>query len=106
MPPLDELDSDLKNSRRRFLQTGSGVLAGTALSSLLPGSANAQQTNSDAQTLARIERQDRNPNRRILIKGGTVISMDPKVGDFAKGDVLIEGKKSSTSRQTSMSKPK
>ncbi len=29
--------------------------------------------------------------RRILIKGGTILSMDPKVGDFAAADVLIEG---------------
>lgn len=29
----------------------------------------------------------------ILLKGGTIVSMDPKVGDFAKGDVLIDGKK-------------
>ncbi len=32
-------------------------------------------------------------NRRYLLKGGAVLSMDPNVGDFAKGDVLIEGKK-------------
>jgi cytosine/adenosine deaminase-related metal-dependent hydrolase len=32
-------------------------------------------------------------NRRYLIKGGAVLSMDPGVGDFATGDVLIEGKK-------------
>ncbi|OYX29597.1 MAG: amidohydrolase [Caulobacterales bacterium 32-69-10] len=31
--------------------------------------------------------------RRIVLRGGTVISMDPAVGDFAEGDVLIEGKK-------------
>lgn len=30
---------------------------------------------------------------RRLIKGGTVISMDPEVGDFVTGDVLIEGDK-------------
>ena len=31
------------------------------------------------------------PNtRRILLKGGTIISMDPTVGDFAQGDVLID----------------
>lgn len=30
--------------------------------------------------------------RRILLRGGTVVSMDPLVGDFAKGDILIEGK--------------
>ena len=29
----------------------------------------------------------------ILLRGGTIVSMDPKVGDFAKGDVLIDGKK-------------
>ena len=29
--------------------------------------------------------------RRVLIKGGTVLSMDPKVGDFPEADVLIEG---------------
>jgi cytosine/adenosine deaminase-related metal-dependent hydrolase len=31
--------------------------------------------------------------RRILIRGGSVMSMDPTVGDFAQADVLIEGKK-------------
>ena len=28
--------------------------------------------------------------QRTLIKGGTVISVDPAVGDFETGDVLIE----------------
>ncbi|WP_224242472.1 amidohydrolase family protein [Hyalangium gracile] len=32
-------------------------------------------------------------NVRYLLKGGAVLSMDPNVGDFACGDVLIEGKK-------------
>src|ERR1700712_3684813 len=31
--------------------------------------------------------------RRTLIKGGVVVSMDPDVGNFAPGDVLIEGSK-------------
>jgi cytosine/adenosine deaminase-related metal-dependent hydrolase len=31
--------------------------------------------------------------RRYVIRGGAVMSMDPKVGDFPKGDVLVEGKK-------------
>jgi cytosine/adenosine deaminase-related metal-dependent hydrolase len=30
---------------------------------------------------------------RILIRGGTVLTMDPSVGDFATADVLIEGRK-------------
>jgi cytosine/adenosine deaminase-related metal-dependent hydrolase len=36
----------------------------------------------------------------ILLKGGTIVSLDPKVGDFAAGDVLIEGSRiSAVSRQ-------
>lgn len=30
------------------------------------------------------------PTDRILVKGGIVLSMDPDVGDFAEGDVLVE----------------
>src|SRR2546426_10590950 len=33
------------------------------------------------------------PGRRYVIRGGAVMSMDPKVGDFARADVLVEGKK-------------
>jgi 5-methylthioadenosine/S-adenosylhomocysteine deaminase len=32
-----------------------------------------------------------NPGRRTLIKGGHVLSMDPAVGNFSCGDVLLEG---------------
>ena len=31
------------------------------------------------------------PGRRTLIKGGHVLSMDPETGNFAVGDVLLEG---------------
>src|SRR5690606_41410550 len=30
---------------------------------------------------------------RMLLKGGHVITMDPELGDLARGDVLIEGSK-------------
>ena len=33
------------------------------------------------------------PNRRLLLKGGTIISLDPAVGDFVQGDILIRGTK-------------
>jgi 5-methylthioadenosine/S-adenosylhomocysteine deaminase len=33
------------------------------------------------------------PGRRYVLRGGSVMSMDPQVGNFAKGDVLIEGNK-------------
>jgi len=31
--------------------------------------------------------------RRLIIRGGAVMSMDPDVGDFPQADVLVEGKK-------------
>src|SRR5207248_9519139 len=31
--------------------------------------------------------------RRYIIRGGSVMSLDPKIGDFAQADVLVEGKK-------------
>ena len=33
------------------------------------------------------------PGRRYVIRGGSVMSMDPSVGDFAQADVLVDGKK-------------
>ena len=32
------------------------------------------------------------PNARILLKGATVITVDPAIGDFDQGDVLIRGR--------------
>jgi cytosine/adenosine deaminase-related metal-dependent hydrolase len=43
---------------------------------------------SDLQGLVGDGRQ-----RRILLRGGVVLSLDPRVGDFEKADVLIEGKR-------------
>jgi 5-methylthioadenosine/S-adenosylhomocysteine deaminase len=40
-----------------------------------------------------LERANADRNRRILLRGGTIISMDPAVGNFARGDILIEGDK-------------
>src|SRR5438094_236267 len=33
------------------------------------------------------------PGRRYIIRGGSVMSVDPNVGDFPQADVLVEGKK-------------
>jgi 5-methylthioadenosine/S-adenosylhomocysteine deaminase len=43
---------------------------------------------SDLQGLVGDSRQ-----RRILLRGGVVLSLDPRVGDFEKADVLIDGKR-------------
>jgi cytosine/adenosine deaminase-related metal-dependent hydrolase len=69
-------------SRRRFLQS-SAALAATGAAAL-PGPALSQGTPADAE-LARFMSA-----RRILLKGGVVLSLDRQVGDFARADVLIE----------------
>jgi hypothetical protein len=33
------------------------------------------------------------PGRRYVIRGGSVMTMDPKVKDLPQGDVLVEGTK-------------
>jgi 5-methylthioadenosine/S-adenosylhomocysteine deaminase len=75
------------SSRRDFLAAGAATLGAAVVS---------------AQGDPSPEGGDRNPepprdtgasSRRYLLKGGAVLSMDPKVGNFAQGDVLIEGKR-------------
>ena len=78
--------------RRRFFKAGA-ALAVAAASQQLTRTADAGQASEDAGTLERSWRQSAAPNQRLLLKGGTIVSLDPKVGDFVKGDVLIEGKK-------------
>src|SRR5258705_1471121 len=70
-------------SRRDLIAGGAGLLAGTVVGSMTPTAAQAQGA-ADAE-LARLQKA-----RRIVLKGGIVLSLDPKVGDFAAGDVLIE----------------
>jgi cytosine/adenosine deaminase-related metal-dependent hydrolase len=73
-------------SRRGFLKgaAASGVVA-SALNLFAPRPAAAD--NDDAP------RDSGRPGRRYLIRGGSVMSMDPQVGDFPQADVLVEGKK-------------
>jgi 5-methylthioadenosine/S-adenosylhomocysteine deaminase len=59
----------------------SGVFAaGTAMAQTLPGGGDAE--------LARLQSA-----RRILIKGGVVLSQDRRIGDFAAADILIEDRR-------------
>jgi cytosine/adenosine deaminase-related metal-dependent hydrolase len=76
-------------SRRGLLAAGAG-LAGGAAAQLLAGEALAAGATA---TLDRLKRAERDPAHRILLKSGIVLSLDPKIGDFDNGDVLIEGKK-------------
>src|SRR5258708_4062946 len=72
-------------TRRGFLQAGAGVLAAGA--GALPGAALAQGVGGPAPDAELAGLQGA---RRILIKGGLVLSLDRQVGDFARADVLIE----------------
>src|SRR5919204_3983247 len=81
--------------RREVFKTGAALLA-SAVVPLTTENVFAQApaaTADDAGTLDRAWRQAIAPTQHILVKGGTIVSMDPKVGDFPVGDVLIEGKK-------------
>ena len=69
---------------RRML-TRRHVLGGSA-AGLLGGAVGLPAGEAQAQV-------PRAQNGRTLIKGGVVLSLDPKVGDFDRADVLIEGRK-------------
>src|SRR4030081_2419425 len=70
-------------SRRSFLKTSAGLITGGAAAPLVSSAALAQGA-ADA-ALARVQGQ-----RRILLKGGIVLTLDRQVGDFAQADVLVE----------------
>ena len=84
--PQDHTTS-LGRSRRDFLKASSAAAVSAAGMSFL--SASPAEAKPDggppADTGAR--------RRRYVIRGGHVMSMDPQVGDFAQGDVLVEGTK-------------
>ncbi len=66
-------------SRRSFLRTSAAALASSVVGAAC--GSQAAQPPAFAQ------------GRRLLLKGGCVLSLDPQVGDFDAADVLIEGTK-------------
>jgi 5-methylthioadenosine/S-adenosylhomocysteine deaminase len=70
-------------SRRALLKSGAAAVAGATVAPLFPAASFAQRA-SDG-TLARLLGE-----RRILLKGGVVLTLDRQIGDFAHADVLIE----------------
>ena len=77
-------------SRRGFLKGGAGLIAGAAAVQLLPTPVTGQAAQNASGTLQALMNTN---GRAILLKDGIVLSMDPSVGDFEKGDILIRGKK-------------
>jgi cytosine/adenosine deaminase-related metal-dependent hydrolase len=74
-------------SRRQFLKTAAATGAAASALNLFEARPAAAGRDDDPP-----EDSGRR-GRRYVIRGGAVMSMDPQVGDFAKGDVLVEGKK-------------
>lgn len=79
-------------SRRDVFKAGA-LAAASATVPFTASDAAAQGQNSDVSTLDGLIRAANDSRRRILLKGATIISMDAAVGDFARADLLIEGKK-------------
>jgi 5-methylthioadenosine/S-adenosylhomocysteine deaminase len=65
-------------SRRGFLGLGGTAAAASALAHTVPAAATMRPRTPPMTT-------------RVLLKNGTVLSMDPDLGDFARADVLVEG---------------
>ncbi len=75
----------MNSTRRSFLAgTASAAAAAIAGSSL----AVAAPARPDGAAVAAAGQ-----SQRLLIKGGTILTMDPAIGDLAQGDILIEGSK-------------
>jgi 5-methylthioadenosine/S-adenosylhomocysteine deaminase len=70
-------------SRRALLASGAALAAGATAAQILPRRALAQSAGDGL--LARVQGE-----RRILLKGGVVLTLDRQVGDFARADVLID----------------
>src|SRR5881409_1499506 len=84
--------------RRDFIRTGASGLAGAALASAGCSRTSESQnagplgnlrsaTPADLQGLVGDGRR-----RRILLRGGVVLTLDARLGDFEKADILIDGK--------------
>src|SRR5215213_6410464 len=77
-------------SRREFLQSSAGLVAGGAAAQMLSDRALAQETGvMDADA----ELRGLRGQRRILLRGGVVLTLDRQIGDFEQADVLIEAGK-------------
>src|SRR5467141_3969132 len=73
-------------SRRDFLKGTAAIGATTAGLSLFAAHPASADDDDAPEATGR-------PGRRYVIRGGAVMTMDPRVGDFAQADVLVEGKK-------------
>ena len=75
-------------SRRSFLKGAAATaVTASALNLFDPRPARAHDDDNDPP------RDSGRPGRRYLIRGGSIMSMDPQVGNLVRGDVLVDGKR-------------
>ena len=87
MPPDPSNPHASTLGRREFLTSAAAGLAGASCATgplATGGSSAVAPASQDIVGDAR--------KRRILLRGGVLLTLDPKVGDFERGDVLIDGK--------------
>ena len=80
-----DLDNRSSLSRREMLLAAAAAGAVGMVNAACPQRTFAQGVGVVDAELARVQGA-----RRILLKGGVVLTLDPQVGDFAEADVLIE----------------
>ena len=78
-------------SRRGLFKMGAALAAAPSLGRSLRA-AQRPATDQDGGTMLPASRVPVNATHHILLRGGTIITMDPALGDFAKGDIHIQGK--------------
>src|SRR5262249_20159807 len=88
MRDSSNMRQDIETSRRNLLKSSAALAAGASAATLLPLGASAQSADTNDPELARVQGA-----RRILLKGAVVLTLDPRIGDFAQADVLIEDRK-------------
>jgi cytosine/adenosine deaminase-related metal-dependent hydrolase len=80
----------LRDSRRDFLKVSTATAIAATGVNFLSAPVAASQAKDDPPS------DSGKPGRRYIIRGGAVMTMDPSMpnkGEFAKADVLVEGKK-------------
>jgi 5-methylthioadenosine/S-adenosylhomocysteine deaminase len=81
-------DASLSDSRRDFLKASAATAVAAAGMNFLTAPPAAADPGDSGPPAGAGQ-----PGRRYIIRGGYVMSMDPQVGDFAPGDVLVDGGK-------------
>lgn len=76
---LDHESRSAMTTQSNYAAPADGTAAGPGVS--------ARDRRADAQVLASLQAAD--PNRAILITGGTLLTQDPAAGDRTTGDILV-----------------